>query len=278
MAEAYGCNEKPVLKDLPQLAELMSYVPVRSTSKLLGANSQAQGSHGNGIDTSSQIVSLLTTLVQQNQAASTVAGPQGRVQIFDFTKKNHCLAPATANALALPGPSHTATQQAAQQTEAASTVAKPGEPLALPAPPLPNQEGQDQKNDNDTAKVIEKTLEDYEAEAMAALQKNKVPNNTKSKGFKRPAAAMSKQKAQPTKMEPKAAQTIQHKRHKQNQPSHAQIKAADLGKYGCKRCRGNPKGCDQCWKESYQGERLLGREYWHAYCDRVQRETGTRPK
>ena len=79
VAEAYGPSEKPVLKDLPQLAELMSYVPVRSTSKLLEANSQAQSRHGNGTDTSSQIVSLLTTLVQQTQAASTMASPQGPV-------------------------------------------------------------------------------------------------------------------------------------------------------------------------------------------------------
>ena len=129
VAEAYGPSERPVLKDLPQLAELMSYVPVRSTSKLLGANSQAQSRHGNGTDTSSQIVSLLTTLVQQTQAASTMASPQGRVQIFDFTKKDQC--PVTTNALALPQPSHPATQQAAQHTEAASTVAKPGKQLAL---------------------------------------------------------------------------------------------------------------------------------------------------
>ena len=283
VAEAYGPSEKPVLKDLPQLAELMSYVPVRSTSKLLGANSQAQSRHGNGTDTSSQIVSLLTTLVQQTQAASTMASPQGRVQIFDFTKKDQCLAPVTTNALALPQPSHPATQQAAQQTEAASTVAKPGEQLALPAPPLPAQQeaGQEQKTENDSAEVTGKSLEDYEAQAMAALQKKNVPNNTKGKGFKRPAAAISKQKAQPTKMEPKAAAAAQGslcKRHKQNHPSQVQIKAGDLGKYGCKRCRGNPKGCDQCWKESYQGERLPGREYWHAYCDRVQRETGVRPK
>jgi len=49
-------------------------------------------------------------------------------------------------------------------------------------------------------------------------------NNTKSKGFKRPAAAISKQKAQPTKMEPKAAaaaaaQGSLCKGHKQNHPS-----------------------------------------------------------
>jgi len=31
-----------LLQDLPQLAELMSYAPVRSTSKLLKPNSQAQ--------------------------------------------------------------------------------------------------------------------------------------------------------------------------------------------------------------------------------------------
>ena len=284
VAEAYGPSEKPVLKDLPQLAELMCYVPVRSTSKLLGANSQAQSSHGSGTDTSSQFVSLLTTLVHQAQAGSTMASPQGRVQIFDFTKKDQqCLAPSTAHALALPQPSHPATQQAAQQTEAASTVAKPGEQLALPAPPLPGQQepGQELKTENDTAEVTKKSLEDYEAEAMAALQNKKVPNNTKSKAFKRPAAATSKQKAQPTKMEPKAggaAAAKGCKRQKQDHPSQVQIKAGDLGKYGCKRCRGNPRGCDQCWKESYQGERLPGREYWHAYCDRVQRETGMRPK
>ena len=81
VAEAYGPSEKPVLKDL-------SYVPVRSTSKLLGTSSQAQSSHGSGTDTSSQIVPLLTTLVHQAQAASTMASPQGRVQIFDFTKKD----------------------------------------------------------------------------------------------------------------------------------------------------------------------------------------------
>ena len=282
-SEACGPSEKPVLKDLPQLAELMCYVPVRSTSKLLGANSQAQSSHASGTDTPSQIVSLLTTLVHQAQAGSTMASPQGRVQIFDFTKKDQqCLAPSTAHALALPQPSHPATQQAAQQTEAASTVAKPGEQLALPAPPLPGQQepGQELKTENDTAEVTKKSLEDYEAEAMAALQNKKVPNNTKSKAFKRPAAATSKQKAQPTKMEPKAGGAAAKgcKRQKQNHPSQVQIKAGDLGKYGCKRCRGNPRGCDQCWKESYQGERLPGREYWHAYCDRVQRETGMRPK
>ena len=274
VSEAYGPTEKPELKDLPQLAELMGYVPVRSTSKLLG---QAQS---RGTDTSSQIVSLLTTLVQQQ---GQVASPQGRVQIFDFTKKDPCLGAVTAtNALALPQPSHPATQQAAQHTETASTVAKPGEQLALPAPPLPAQQeaGQEQKTENESAEVTEKSLEDYEAQAMAALQKKNVPNNTKSKGFKRPAAAISKQKAQPTKMEPKAAaaQGSPCKRHKQNHPSQVQIKAGDLGKYGCKRCRGNPKGCDQCWKQSYQGERLPGREYWHTYCDRVQRETGVRPK
>ena len=165
--------------------------------------------------------------------------PQGRIQILDFTKKDQCLAPVPTNGLALPGLGHTATQQAAQQTEAATTAAKPGEPLALPAPPIPDQEGQDQKNDDGIAQVTEKSLEDHEAEAMAALQKNKMPNNTKSKGFKRLSAAMPKQEAQPTKMEPKDAQTSQHKRHRQNDPGHVQIKAADLGKYGCKRCRGN---------------------------------------
>ena len=246
VAEAYGPNEKPVLKDLPQLAELMSYVPVRSTSKLLGSNSQAQSSHGNGTDTSSQIVSLLTTLVHQTQAASTMASPQARVQIFDFTKKDH----GTAHALALPQPGHPATQQTAQQTEA-EHMAKPVEQLALPAPPLPTQAeaGQEQKTENDNPAVTGRSLEDYEAEAMAALQKRNMPSNTKGKGFKRPSAAISKQKAEPTKMEPKAkgaAQGNSCKRHKQNQPGQVQIKAGDLGKYGCKRCRGNPK--EAPWK------------------------------
>ena len=27
----------------------------------------------------------------------------------------------------------------------------------------------------------------------------------------------------------------------------------DCGCYGCGRCRGNPKGCDQCWKDSAAG-------------------------
>jgi len=105
----------------------------------LGQTARHKAAVGNGTDTSSQIASLLTTLVQQTQAASTMASPQGRVQIFGFTKKGQCLAPVTTNALALPQPSHPATQQAAQQTEAASTVSKPGEQLALPAPPLPAQ-------------------------------------------------------------------------------------------------------------------------------------------
>ena len=74
---------------------------------------------------------------------------------------------------------------------------------------------------------LKKSLEDYEAEAIAALQNKKVPNNTKSKAFKRPAAAISKQKAQPTKMEPKAggaAAAKGCKRQKQNHPSQSKSK------------------------------------------------------
>ena len=44
-------------------------------------------------------------------------------------------------------------------------MAKPGEQLALPAPPLPGQQepGQELKTENDTAEVTKKSLEDYEA-------------------------------------------------------------------------------------------------------------------
>ncbi len=64
VAEAYGPNEKPVLRNLPQLAELMSCAPVRSTSKPLGQTAKhkaAMGMDSFGAATPSSINSANST-------------------------------------------------------------------------------------------------------------------------------------------------------------------------------------------------------------------------
>ena len=232
----------------------MSYAPVRSTSKLLEPNSQAQSSHGNGTDTSSQIVSLLTTLVNQTQAASTMASPQGRVQIFDFTKKDQCLAPGTTHALALPQPGHPPSKLLSKQKLHAQC---PSQVNNLHCQPHPFQLSK--KQDKNRKQILNQLLRVWRTMKQKPWQlcrQRKIqatPRAEASKDLR--LQSPNKRQSQPRWSQrlgvlPKAASA---RGHKQNQPGQVQIKAGDLAKYGCKTCRGNPKACEQCWKDSYQG-------------------------
>ena len=92
-------------------------------------------------------------------------------------------------------------------------------------------------------------LEDFEQQAMEALNgRTASKKNVKGKGLKRPAAAMSTDKktvcaatVAPQKTATKPVATV----------------------WGCKRCRGNPKGCEKCRSPSFKGQRFNGRHEWN---------------
>lgn len=106
-------------------------------------------------------------------------------------------------------------------------------------------------------------LAKYEEEQMAALSKNKA-------GAKSKAKAAAKSKAKP-KSACKAMPVLKKPAAKSAQTSATSAqhgyygKAPAKGPFGCLRCRGNVKGCDQCIQPSYAGLRFSSRASWVAW-------------
>lgn len=91
-------------------------------------------------------------------------------------------------------------------------------------------------------------LEDYENQAMLVLKARDEKKQVASKGMKRPAASKPPVKSAFAKASgPKKVAT----------PSNA------LTVWGCRRCRGNPKGCETCWNVNFKGQRFNGRHEWN---------------
>lgn len=88
------------------------------------------------------------------------------------------------------------------------------------------------------------SLESFEDQAFQALQKKK-----SAKANSRQASAKPKDVCKVMK-----------------RPSASSKKVQDKAKiYGCKRCRGNVKGCTQCSNPEYTAQRFQSREEWKEY-------------
>ena len=132
----------------------------------------------------------------------------------------------------------------------ALTVEPP--PLPLPAPEcvpetLPNDDHA--TTGSADGQVPGKSLEDYEKEALAVITKRKAEQLDARVPMKRPAACKSK-----TTGKASASQDAKQNGNK-----------AGPGNGGCKRCRGQRHGCDQCQQATFNGQRFLNRAEWEKW-------------
>ena len=138
-------------------------------------------------------------------------------------------------------------------------------PLANGTPaPHPENPG-DTTNGDPAAAGKDKTLEDYEADAMGLLA-------SKGGAMKRPCASPQFAKPKVKQMKRPAAA-----KHGASKPTASKdVKAGSMTKqvlqakmcWGCTRCYGNPRGCSSCRRWDFQGVRLTGKSAWQKYKDK----------
>ena len=241
--QVYG-DEKPCLKTLPQLPEIASQVCVRSTNSNLSKNSkkrllgkQTAPDFGHPAD----FIQALKDLVQ-NPSADASASSSKALKLTIFNQQ-----PSPSKALAS-GPSAVDLLQRKHMGQGTSP-AKPA--LALTngteavspksSPKTTMKDGGDGgKKNSDVPAKEEKSLEDYENEAMEML-------------MKRPAIALF--------------DTVLKKPAAKNSSPSSSSKVPKLERtiFGCLRCRGNPLGCETCRSETFGGKRFEGRSAYNAF-------------
>jgi hypothetical protein len=99
------------------------------------------------------------------------------------------------------------------------------------------------------AQVPALQLEDFEKKAFEHLQKKRVEAKSKSKVMKRPASAKASTQKPDERPDTKAMKGNQAQRDKPQG-------------FGCKRCRGNIRGCSPCRKPGFAGVKFYSRQEW----------------
>ncbi|CAE7284055.1 unnamed protein product [Symbiodinium sp. CCMP2592] len=98
-----------------------------------------------------------------------------------------------------------------------------------------------------------KSLEQYEAEALAQVENKKAPKQEKKNG--KPC-----NQKMPQLFKKPAAKCVE--KHPMNKEKKAAKQDGRLTCWGCARCRGNVYGCDNCNFDGFAGVRLNGRAEW----------------
>ena len=109
--------------------------------------------------------------------------------------------------------------------------------LPVPAPAKPE------------APVPALQLEDFEEKAFEHLQQKRKEAKSKGKLMKRPASAKASTQKPAERLDTEGKQDNQAKRDKPQG-------------FGCKRCRGNIRGCSPCRKPGFAGVKFYSRQEW----------------
>ena len=160
--------------------------------------------------------------------------------------------------------------------------------LALPCLPAP-AESQEERKEENTEAVLEKksgqkTLEQFEAEALeqlevrAAAAKDAKDSKKRKDSLKRSAASKVPKK------EPLQSRTTGIPSKTKEQSKKAEVGKSKKGPgeyrpynpdsldcYGCSRCRWDPFGCSACAKKDFQGRRLNGRAAWQKWWEKEKK-------
>ena len=231
LKKAYG-NEEPSMSDL-SVATFYPKIPLRSTSSLLWAEAPAHCKHlqkGNAKkEQADPLMSKLNDFMEKWDSKQD----QEKLQNMQHSRMN-------------PLPLQNTGQQAMS-----GLPGWPVQPSAGSRPdhagPLPLQNGTPAAEAVETKANDKPSLEEIETKAWEALQKKRSnakaksqpasKNGNKKKVLKRPAASSS------TVLTRASVQRVNKI-------------------YGCTRCRGNVKGCTQCWDDTFTGKRFSSREEW----------------
>lgn len=248
--------EQPEKRFLPELANLVqNHVVVRSTSKKLHVGTQqpaVQGvASGGGMPGQPSSALAPPSVPQETFLAEMRSWMKSTQEAFHQLKEASKTPAAAAE-------SNLVKALAEQPPQCPERL-----PLADTAP----------KNDQNTLKQPEGSLEEYEQKAfdlLCANQKKQTPASktqvkkppaTVGKVFKKPAAAKSAAKSAAATQVAKTGKSSGTNRY--------------TGALGCVRCRGNSKsGCESCRKADFAGQRLPSRDAWRKWFEAKQRKQG----
>ena len=234
-------GQKPEARFFDQMPLLQAhYIPVRSTSKLLGgAKYKTTGEQPGGNATGPPSVPAAAALHLQPKAfASNLHqwNAESKQQVA-----SHCGEPSNSHPLPLQGEEH------------AAPVAAPSQAI-VPVPP-PQLEDAKETDDQEVPKNKDgkatKTLDQWNQHAFASM--------LKKQEMKKPAAAKVAKPAK-AKVATKGKKP-QAKAKKPQAKAKTTIKKAQS--FGCLGCRGNLNGCATCRKPGFQGLKVHGREAWY---------------
>lgn len=235
---SYG-DEMPEPRDMPGLAMLVAHhIKVRSSSSLL--------QKGQAMPTPS--ASSGTKQKESELQPDSQPDPTSKamVALADWFMRSsmifsHAAPPPGCNIEFLKG---SQARTATAETPQAAVVAKKESTVLLP---------EEQPKESGTGS---KTLEDWNRAAFEALKEKKEKNGSTKK-----AQAKAKPKAK-AKAKGKAAKSGSLKKKTASKAGVASGRSSSSTTFGCIRCRGNPKGCDTCWRPTFNGKRFKSRDEW----------------
>ena len=255
LSNVYGSSDAPALVEVSGLS-----CPVRSTHTAIRQKSSqvTQVSTPQGPEWGMQ--AFMQMLMQRYEEKWQV--PSHRAPL--------ALAPPPMQSLAVPTAPATGMSNPTAPSNAVSTPTAPSDanPVPLPAPEtnqtveLPVSHGESPEEQAPKA-TPPSDLETFEKKAYAALSdKNKGRAAAKAKASvkasaKATANAAAKASAKATaKVTANATAKASAKATLSAKPlNESKIQwVPQSGCFGCTRCRGNPKGCSQCWKELFFGK------------------------
>ena len=257
---SYG-DEMPEPRDMPGLAMLVAHhIKVRSSSSLLQKGqamptpSASSGTKQKESElqpdsqpdpTSKAMVALADWFMRSSMIFSHAAPPPGCNIEFLKGSQARTATAETPQTAVVPAPALTPpVPEQSVDKNASVVVAKKESTVLLP---------EEQPKESGTGS---KTLEDWNRAAFEALKEKKEKNGSTKK-----AQAKAKPKAK-AKAKGKAAKSGSLKKKTASKAGVASGRSSSSTTFGCIRCRGNPKGCDTCWRPTFNGKRFKSRDEW----------------
>ncbi|CAE7033964.1 unnamed protein product [Symbiodinium sp. CCMP2592] len=213
----------PSCAELPQLHVLSKSCPIRTTSRLLKGTSQ--GSNQLACNMSMHAMQQKTWLETMKEKLAEEEARQAALKQTRSSCCRHLQIPL----LHVPAQS----------------------PADAPENKCPQKQSVPGANEG-------KSLEQYEAEALAQVENKKAPKQEKKNG--KPC-----NQKMPQLFKKPAAKCVE--KHPMNKEKKAAKQDGRLTCWGCARCRGNVYGCDNCNFDGFAGVRLNGRAEWKKHME-----------